>query len=356
MAAGARISVTDVAPGLWLWRLPYPDWKPGVGWEEHVSSTCVESGGEVALLDPLAPPEDDAEVWARLDARPPTLVVVLKPDHVRDVDVFVRRYGCRAYGPWLFWRTNIPETELEPIEPGSELPGGLVALYDGRGRNETPLWLPEQRTLVFADALTAPAGELRVWATPALEARALPALRAMLQLPFERVIRLTRRAGARPGGVQARPARWAAVDRRALARDPRPSDQDPPSMAVFRSPRAAAPARYAHVCNRSLYRVGRGSPGPERGQNGLSSRLYDRRNREADIRFMLLTYNAPGGKEIWAAMSEAERAAEEAEYHDLIQSMREERIFLAAEEVEHYDAARTVRMRDGIRACPTVLR
>ena len=33
---------------------------------------------------------------------------------------------------------------------------------------------------------------------------------------------------------------------------------------------------------------------------------------------MLLTYNAPGGKEIWAAMSEAERAAEEAEYRDLI--------------------------------------
>ena len=40
------------------------------------------------------------------------------------------------------------------IEPGSELPGGLVALYDGRGRNETPLWAPEQRALLFADALT----------------------------------------------------------------------------------------------------------------------------------------------------------------------------------------------------------
>ena len=63
---------------------------------------------------------------------------------------------------------------------------------------------------------------------------------------------------------------------------------------------------------------------------------------------MLLTYNAPGGKEIWAAMSEAERAAEEAEYRNLMRSMREERIFLAAAEVEHYDAARTVRMRDGI--------
>ena len=48
---------------------------------------------------------------------------------------------------------------------------------------------------------------------------------------------------------------------------------------------------------------------------------------------MLLTYNAPGGREIWAAMSEAVRAAEEAEYRDLIRSMREESIFLAAEEV-----------------------
>jgi hypothetical protein len=62
---------------------------------------------------------------------------------------------------------------------------------------------------------------------------------------------------------------------------------------------------------------------------------------------MLLTYNAPGGKAIWAAMSEAERVAEETEYRDLIQAMREERILLAAEEVEHYDSARTVRLREG---------
>ena len=180
-------NLQDVAPGLWLWRLEHPDWSPSVDWVPFVTSTCVESGGEVALLDPLAPSDED-EVWERLDARPPTLVVVLKPDHVRNVDVFVRRYGARAFGPWLFWRDDIPETELEPIEPGRELPGGLVALYDGRGRNETPLWLPEQRALVFADALTAPEGELRVWASPAHEERALPALRALLELPFERVI------------------------------------------------------------------------------------------------------------------------------------------------------------------------
>jgi glyoxylase-like metal-dependent hydrolase (beta-lactamase superfamily II) len=180
--------VLDVAPGLWAWRLQHPAWTPATAWEPLVTSTCVESGGEIALLDPLAPPADAHEIWARLDDRPPTLVVVLKPDHVRDVDLFARRYGARAFGPWLFWAGDAPETPLAPIEPGSELPGGLVALYDGRGRNETPLWLPGQRALVFADALTAPGGTLRIWSSPSHEKRALPALRELLELPFEHVI------------------------------------------------------------------------------------------------------------------------------------------------------------------------
>jgi glyoxylase-like metal-dependent hydrolase (beta-lactamase superfamily II) len=178
----------DVAPGLWIWRVDDLDWEPGHGWQNPVASTCVESGGQIALLDPKAPPDDATELWSRFDERPPTLVVVLKPDHVRDVDLFVGRYGARAFGPDVFHRGDVPETDLEWIGPGSELPGGLVALYDGRNRNETPLWLPEQRTLVFADALTAPEGELRVWWMPWHEERVLPALRAMLELPFERVI------------------------------------------------------------------------------------------------------------------------------------------------------------------------
>jgi hypothetical protein len=180
--------VRDVAAGLWIWRLDHPDWRPGLAWEPAVTSTCVESNGEVAVLDALAPPEEADEIWGRLNAKPPTLAVVLKPDHVRDVDVFVRRYDARGFGPWLFFRDDIPETDLEEVEPGVELPGGLLALYDGRGRNETPLWLPEQRALVFADALTAPGGELRVWASPSHEERALPALRKLLELPFEHVI------------------------------------------------------------------------------------------------------------------------------------------------------------------------
>jgi len=179
--------VLDVAPGLWIWRLDHPDWAPQVDWPPAVTSTCVESGGEIVLLDPLAPP-DGHEAWERLDARTPTVVAILKPDHVRDVDAFVERYGCRAFGPHWFWRDDIPDTELEGIQPGDVLPGGLLALYDGRGRNETPLWLPEQQTIVFADGLTERGGRLVVWGTPWHEERVLPALRALLELPFEHVI------------------------------------------------------------------------------------------------------------------------------------------------------------------------
>jgi hypothetical protein len=181
-------AIRDVATGLWIWQVDYPDWRPGLDWGPSVNATCVQSAGEIAVLDPIAPADEASEVWARLDAKPPTLTVILKPDHVRDVDLFVRRYGARAFGPWLFWRQNIPETELDGIEPGRQLPGGLVALYDGRGRNETPLWLPEQRALVFADGMTAPHGELLIWATPWHEERVLPAFRKMLELPFELVL------------------------------------------------------------------------------------------------------------------------------------------------------------------------
>jgi glyoxylase-like metal-dependent hydrolase (beta-lactamase superfamily II) len=181
-------TIHDVAPGLWVWSSPHPEWTPESDFDGPVNSTYVTADDEVVVLDPLAPQPDCREAWARLDGEPPTVAVVLKPDHVRDVDLFVRRYGARAFGPWLFYPHDVPRSELAPIEPGSRIPGGLLALYDGRGRAETPIWIAEHRTVVFADALAAPRGELLVWDCPALQERALPALRALLELPFERVI------------------------------------------------------------------------------------------------------------------------------------------------------------------------
>jgi hypothetical protein len=182
------VQMRDVVPGLWLWRQPHPDWREGNDWEPEVTSFAVESRGVGLLLDPLAPHPAERDVWTRIDALQPTVIVVMKPDHVRDVDLFVRWYGARAYGPQLFWRDDVPRTELELVRPGDELPGGLRAHFDGRAATETPLYLPEQRALVFADALCGLGEALRVWATPWHEERTLPALRALLDLPFEHVL------------------------------------------------------------------------------------------------------------------------------------------------------------------------
>ncbi len=183
-----KVEIREVERGLWIGRVRHHHWKHGDDWEPVVKSPLGESGGERLVLDPLAPPESATEFWKWLDERHPTVSVVLMPDHIRDVDKFVRRYNARAFGPMFFFRDDIPETELIPVRPDTVLPGGLVAQYDGRGRAETPLWLPEQRVLVFGDALTERGGELRVWDSPSHEKRVIPALRALLDLPFEKVI------------------------------------------------------------------------------------------------------------------------------------------------------------------------
>ena len=187
MAEPGSLEIRDVAPGLWLWQLDHPDWNPGLGWEPRIASFAYAAEGGTVLVDALAPPDEADEFWSRLERDPPHALVVMKPDHVRSVDFFVERYGVPAHGPGVFHRTDVPRTELEQIEPGSALPGGARALYDGRGRNETPLWLPEQRTLVFADGMTGADGELRIWETPHID-RARAALRELLELPFEYVI------------------------------------------------------------------------------------------------------------------------------------------------------------------------
>src|SRR5215212_6795605 len=93
-SAPVAVEMRDVADGLWLWRQPHPDWEEGNDWEPEVTSFAVESRGVSYLIDPLAPPPSAREVWHRIEARPPDGIVILKPDHVRDVDLFVRWYGA----------------------------------------------------------------------------------------------------------------------------------------------------------------------------------------------------------------------------------------------------------------------
>lgn len=95
--AAMSVEVRDVAPGLWLWRQRHWEWREGDDWEPEVASFVVESGDEVVLLDPLAPPPRAREVWDRLEARPPTVAVVLKPDHMPDVDLVPAACAARSW-------------------------------------------------------------------------------------------------------------------------------------------------------------------------------------------------------------------------------------------------------------------
>src|SRR5262249_23519958 len=144
-------------------------WNADVDWQQVVTCVCVDAGSERWLIDPLLPPDDATQVWDRLAQRPPTAVAMLSPDHLRPIwgdrqtspqtsrqtwslDALVRRYGCRAFGPTVFDPDmGPPKTEVQTILPDHALPGGLLPFRDPRGWNETPLWLPEHRTLVFAD-------------------------------------------------------------------------------------------------------------------------------------------------------------------------------------------------------------
>jgi hypothetical protein len=44
-------------------------------------------------------------------------------------------------------------------------------------------------------------------------------------------------------------------------------------------------------------------------------------NGAIETKYLLLTYHAPGGQDIWAAMTESERQAEEDEYVRLAEAM-----------------------------------
>jgi hypothetical protein len=136
------VEVLDVAPGLWLWRQPHPDWEEGADWPAEVASFAVESGGVSILLDPLAPPPAAAEVWERIEASPPSVVAVLKPDHLRDVELFVRWYGARAFGPFLFCPTTSPAPTSSGCGPTTSSPAGrslsTTAAKGWRRRSTSP--------------------------------------------------------------------------------------------------------------------------------------------------------------------------------------------------------------------------
>jgi len=160
---------TELAEGLWTWRREHPEWSTESDYEPEVSSYAVRLAEAVLLIDPLWPEEDSDDFgWLDALAREDLLLVaVLKPDHVRDAAGIAHAYGGRVLAGEEAASEVDGEAPVHVVASGAKLGGGVRVLDDGRGRGETPLWLPSHRAVAFADGVRGdPEGGLRVWSYP----------------------------------------------------------------------------------------------------------------------------------------------------------------------------------------------
>lgn len=170
------MEVTELAPGLWRWTAPHPEWKEGDDWPRDVGCVYYEAAGSTVLIDPLVPEGEDRErFFAALDRdverRGLPVAILLTCDwHARSADEVAARYRASAEA-----REGVEAHELPQVE-------------------ERIWWIPEHRALVAGDVLLGDgSGGVRVCPDSWLGAHAThdsirAALRPLLDLPVERVL------------------------------------------------------------------------------------------------------------------------------------------------------------------------
>ena len=174
------MDVQELAPGLWRWTAPHPDWERDpapespADWPRDVGCVYYEAPDAVVLIDPLVPPERDVFLEAldrdveRLGL--PVAILLTVSWHDRSAAELASRYSARR----------------ETAAGVQKLP---VACAD-----ETLYWLSDHHTLIAGDVLIGDAdGGIRIcpasWlpdGTSASDVRR--ELRPVLDLPVERVL------------------------------------------------------------------------------------------------------------------------------------------------------------------------
>jgi hypothetical protein len=175
----------EIAPGLWRWSAPHPDWNPQAtpgssgDWEQMVGSVLYELPDVVVLIDPLLPSDGREQFLAWLDervaARPVSILTTIRW-HSRDRKELAERYRANTTRVWNYLPPGVEQRRLD-------------------GTEEILFWLPGVATLVPGDSLIGDAdGELRICPESWLEdvranrAEVASMLRALLVLPIERVL------------------------------------------------------------------------------------------------------------------------------------------------------------------------
>jgi glyoxylase-like metal-dependent hydrolase (beta-lactamase superfamily II) len=186
--------VDELAPGLWRWTAPHPEWHPGK-WGSEVACFAVDAGDTLLLIDPLVERDDQLDGIISKDVA----ILITIPYHVRSAEPLSKRYTATIHGhPNVTARLG-KKTAFEPIEPGKELPGGARAFTIGKPRRaEMPIHLPSHKALATGDAIvTTLEGDLRLWhwRDPVDEKRTRwyretfnPTLQPLLELDLERIL------------------------------------------------------------------------------------------------------------------------------------------------------------------------
>ena len=146
----------EIAPKLWWWTAPHPEWTPedlegGQGWEEIVSSYALVDDGLV-LYDPLVEDWDGLDALVEGHGPPAILLTVLW--HGRSAPEILERYegaATWAHEPaaeWVEERTPVTKT----FRVGDSLPAGSEAVHMRR-LEEIAFWLPKHDAVVVGDTI-----------------------------------------------------------------------------------------------------------------------------------------------------------------------------------------------------------
>jgi glyoxylase-like metal-dependent hydrolase (beta-lactamase superfamily II) len=165
------LRVAELAPGLWRWTAPHPDWTPEEyereGWEQDVGAVYWEGEDATCLIDPILPRgrNDLIRFWHHLDqdverCGRPVAVLLTVFWHERDADTVARRYEAEIFAP----RPTLARVSVgaQGFWAGEPLPGGLEA-FDVARKGEVVYVVPsEPLALVAGDVLLGGNGGVHV--------------------------------------------------------------------------------------------------------------------------------------------------------------------------------------------------
>jgi glyoxylase-like metal-dependent hydrolase (beta-lactamase superfamily II) len=203
--------VDELAPGLWHWTAPHPEWRETEPWDPNVSSYAVDDGERLLLFDPIAPPAPLEQLAGERD----TAIVLTAPWHERDARGLVERFAVPVYtprpdtaedlmrkfgltaeqagdgSPDIVWLLKEGIGEAHVYAPGDRLDVGVEA-FPGRKPNDLVLWVEHTRAVISGDTLVDFGNGLEIserWLDPEVPHDAvLDGLRALLERPVEHVL------------------------------------------------------------------------------------------------------------------------------------------------------------------------